>query len=91
GRQELAGELIEDLPGALWRRAMLEACRAAAVPAMRRVVIGVDPPASADGDACGIVVCGLGEDGVAHVLADTSVEKASPDTWARAVAAAASA
>lgn len=91
GRQELAGELIEDLPGALWRRAMLEACRAATVPAMRRVVIGVDPPASADGDACGIVVCGLGEDGVAHVLADASVEKASPDTWARAVAAAASA
>ncbi|WP_226018160.1 DNA-packaging protein [Novosphingobium sp. FKTRR1] len=91
GRQELDGELIEDLPGALWRRGLLEACRTGAVPAMNRVVIGVDPPASAEGDACGIVVCGLGEDGLAHVLADASVEKASPDTWARAVAAAAAA
>jgi phage terminase large subunit-like protein len=49
------------------------------------VVVGVDPPASAQGDACGIVVCALGEDGTAHVLADASVEKASPERWARAV------
>ena len=27
-------------------------------------MIGVDPPASAEGDACGIVVCALGEDGI---------------------------
>jgi len=52
-------------------------------------VIGVDPPASAEGDACGIVVCALGEDGVARVLADASVRKARPERWARAVAGAA--
>ena len=87
GRQELDGELIDDLPGALWTRALLETCReTAAVPAMKRVIVGVDPPASAAGDACGIVVCGLGDDGVARVLTDATVEKASPERWARAVA-----
>ena len=92
GRQELDGELIADLPGALWTRAMLEQAREAAPnsPAIR-VVIGVDPPASAAGDACGIVVCALSEDGLARVLADCSVEKASPEKWARAVAKAAEA
>ncbi|WP_292947255.1 terminase family protein [Novosphingobium sp.] len=87
GRQELDGELIDDLPGALWTRALLEVCReTTAVPAMKRVIVGVDPPASAEGDACGIVVCGLGDDGVARVLTDATVEKASPERWARAVA-----
>lgn len=90
GRQELDGELIEDLPGALWTRALLEDCREAAASSPSvRVVIGVDPPASADGDACGILVCAVGEDGVARVLADASVTKPSPERWARAVAGAA--
>jgi phage terminase large subunit-like protein len=55
-----------------------------------RVVVGVDPPASADGDACGIVVAGR-RDGKLYVLADLSVEGASPERWARAVAGAAAA
>jgi phage terminase large subunit-like protein len=90
GRQELYGELIEEIEGALWSRALLEGCReeAASCPA-KRVVIGVDPPASSDGDACGIVVCALGEDGVARVLADKSVRRATPERWARAAAEAA--
>ena len=54
----------------------------------RRVVVGVDPPAGVDGDARGIVVCGLGEDGVGYVLADLSVGGLSPKGWARKVAAA---
>jgi phage terminase large subunit-like protein len=92
GRQELDGELIADLPGALWTRTTLEQAREAAPSSPPvRVVIGVDPPASASGDACGIVVCALGEDGLARVLADCSVEKASPEKWARAVAKAAEA
>lgn len=96
GRQELEGELIEDVEGALWNRALLERCRARHVPAgengagpLARVVVAVDPPASATGDACGIVVAGLGQDGRAYVIADASVEKATPEGWARAVAAAA--
>ena len=55
------------------------------------MVVGVDPPASADGDDCGIIVCGLGEDGIGYVLADQSVGGLSPEGWARAVVAAAEA
>ena len=98
GRQELDGELIEDVEGALWSRDLLERCRAVHVPAgkdgaapLSRVVVAVDPPASATGDACGIVVAGIGHDGRAYVIADASVEKATPEGWARAVAAAAAA
>ena len=98
GRQELDGELIEEVEGALWRRDLLERCRTGHVPGredgaalLSRVVVGVDPPASAHGDACGIVVVGLGPDGRAYVVADASVEKATPEGWARAVATAAAA
>jgi len=93
GRQELDGELIEELEGALWSRALIEACRQNDIPHMRRVLIGVDPPAGTlsgkSGDACGIIAVGLGADGKGYVLADCSVEDKSPEGWARAVADAA--
>jgi phage terminase large subunit-like protein len=88
GRQELDGELIEDFEGALWSRDLVERCRAQAVPPMKRIVIGVDPPATKGGDACGIVVVGEGADGKAYALADCSVKGRSPEGWARAVAGA---
>jgi phage terminase large subunit-like protein len=91
GRQELLGEFLEDAEDALWTRDLVERCRAACAPQMRRIVIGVDPPVSAGGDACGIVAVGLGADGKAYVLADHSVKGRSPEGWARAVAAAAEA
>ena len=87
GRQELGGELIEEIDGALWSRALLERCREEPGKTDHaRIVVAVDPPASATGDACGIVVAALGQDGVGRVLADCSVAKASPERWARAVA-----
>ncbi|AEG47899.1 hypothetical protein Sphch_0199 [Sphingobium chlorophenolicum L-1] len=90
GRQELDGELIEEVEGALWSRDLLERCRVAHVRGtLARVVVAVDPPASVHGDACGIVVVGLGGDGRAYVIADATVEGATPEGWARAVAAAA--
>jgi phage terminase large subunit-like protein len=67
---------------------MMEQCRCEAPAAFDRVVVAVDPPVSADGDACGIVVAGRRE-GKLYVLADYSVERASPERWARAVASAA--
>lgn len=91
GRQELDGELIDDVEGALWTRNLIGKCRGYPSGALRRVLIGVDPPASADGDACGIVVCGLGRDGLGYVLDDRSVRGLSPEGWAREVAAAAAA
>lgn len=90
GRQELGGELIEEVEGALFPRALLEAARAAAPGEFARVVVGVDPPASAAG-TCGIVVCAADAAGVAYVLADASVSGASPERWAASVAAAAEA
>ncbi len=87
GRQELDGELLEDIEGALWNRSLLEACRVRwSAEAFARVVIGVDPPAGLSGDACGIIVCARLEDGGGAVLADCSVQGASPEGWARAVA-----
>ncbi|MFM5918206.1 MAG: DNA-packaging protein [Novosphingobium sp.] len=89
GRQELEGEVLAEAEGALWTRAMLEGARELGKFTPVRVVVAVDPPASEHGDACGIVVCAACEDGIARVLADASVEKASPERWARAVANAA--
>lgn len=91
GRQELDGELIEAVEGALWTRALLDRQRVREAPKLVRVVIGVDPPAGSAregaGDACGIVACGLGRDGMGYVLEDASVRGASPAGWAQAVAA----
>lgn len=87
GRQELDGELIGDVAGALWPRALIERQRTAQAPDLTRVVVGVDPPAGVDGDACGIVAAGVGRDGHGYVIEDASVVGASPERWARAVAA----
>lgn len=91
GRQELGGELIEEMEGALWSRSLIERCRARAVAGTRRVVIGVDPPAgaSAGSDACGIVAVALGQDGAAYVIEDATAQGLSPEGWARIVAGAA--
>jgi phage terminase large subunit-like protein len=89
GRQELDGEIIEDLAGALWTRALIERQRLAAPDTLVRVVVGVDPPAGAASGVCGIVVAGLDGAGRGHVLADASIAGARPEAWARAVVAAA--
>lgn len=89
GRQELDGELIDDVEGALWTRAMIDAAFTERTPDLRRVVIGVDPPAGSKGDACGIIAVGLCAEGRANVLDDASVSGASPEGWARKVAEAA--
>jgi phage terminase large subunit-like protein len=89
GRQELEGELIADLEGALWSRELIERCRGAAPVEFVRVVIGVDPAASSGGDACGIVAVGKDAGGTAWVLGDHSISGRSPQGWARAVASAA--
>lgn len=89
-RQEIDGELLEDIEGALWTRSLLEQAREqGAVPEHARVVVAIDPPASAGGDECGIVVAALGVDGIARLLADASLGGAAPAGWARRVAEAA--
>lgn len=89
GRQELAGELVDDLENALWNRALLERQRVAAAPELVRVVVGVDPPAGTltgrGGDQCGIVAVGRDADGDGYVLEDASVAGSTPEAWANAV------
>lgn len=87
GRQEIGGELLEDVPGALWTWAMLEDRRSA--PDLVRVVVAVDPAVTSgeDSDETGIVVAGLGVDQRGYVLADRSC-RLSPDGWARRAVAA---
>lgn len=97
GRQELAGELLDDVPGALWTLSVIDATRADFPPTeLDRIVVGVDPmvgPAgdepeeSGGGSETGIVVAGADADGHGWVLDDASVS-GSPRAWAEAVVAA---
>jgi len=87
GRQELDAELVEDNDAALWRRAWIDGARVRVAPALERVVVAVDPPASAGGDACGIVVAGrTTNEGDAYVLADLSSDGLTPGQWSARVA-----
>ncbi len=90
GRQELNGELIDEIEGALFKRSLIEAARVRCAPELERIVVAVDPPVTAGegADECGIVVAGarLGE---AYVLADRSVQGLSPMAWASRVVEAA--
>lgn len=86
GRQELDGELIADREDALWTREVLDALRQRVPGPLSRIVVAVDPPATASSQSCcGIVVAGLDGLGRAVVLADRSVTGASPAGWANAV------
>lgn len=85
--QELDGVIVET-DGGLFRAEDLARCRAARPARLDRVVVAVDPPATAGGDACGIVVVARRDDR-AFVLADETARGLSPAAWAaRAVAAA---
>lgn len=84
GRQELEGELIEDVEGALWRRPQLEALRRDHPQHLMRICVAVDPPASSHdkSDACGIIVAAIDADGFGWVLEDATIQGAKPEEWA---------
>jgi predicted phage terminase large subunit-like protein len=85
GRQEVYGQLIEDVEGALWTRQMIDAAgQPRFLPPMKRVVVAIDPAVSSteQSDETGIVVAGVGMDGHGYVLEDAS-GRYTPDTWAR--------
>jgi phage terminase large subunit-like protein len=87
GRQEVNGELLDRVDGALWSRDSLDKCRKPLENIeLSRIVVGVDPPAGAG--TCGIVVVGRDHEGMAWVLADASVADTGPADWAAAVASA---
>ena len=71
GRQELHGEILEDVEGALWTWEMIEPDRVAIAPQFQRVVVSVDPAGGAKraNDETGIVVVGRAGEHL-YVLAD---------------------
>ena len=81
--QELEGLIVEN-DGALFQAEDLVRARGSRPAELETIVVAVDPPASAHGDACGIVVAGR-KDGRAYVLADRSQGGLSPLGWARRV------
>jgi hypothetical protein len=88
------GEFADATPNALFPDEVIDTwrCQGDALPQLVRVVVAVDPSGSddqdnADNDAIGIVVCGVGIDGIAYVLEDCTV-KAGPATWGRVAASA---
>ena len=94
GRQELLGELLDDVPGALWTYDMIDNARCRdktpeqLLPLMRRVVVSVDPSGASNmtdegADEIGIIVAGEHQDGSFYVLADRTL-RGSPQQWARA-------
>lgn len=89
GRQEVYAEILDDNPGALWKRENLDEHRVSHVPELSRVVVAIDPAVtSTDGsDETGIVVMGKGTDGDLYVLDDVSM-RGSPMQWATAAVAA---
>lgn len=90
GRQELAGEILDDNPGALWKRSQIDADRLQVLPAgvtLVRIVVGLDPSCTDTGDEAGIIVGAKGSDGRYYALDDASLQ-GSPDAWARATIAA---
>jgi phage terminase large subunit-like protein len=90
GRQEIHAELLLDVPGALWKLATIQANRLRDVDIERltRIVVGVDPAASADDESSetGIVVAGVDGHGEGYVLEDASL-RGTPLEWASAVVA----
>ncbi len=84
GRQELEAELLDEVPGAYWTHAGLDADRVRVVPELSRIELAVDPSGGdTEGhDEQGIVVAGRGKDGHMYVLDDASC-RLSPDGWGK--------
>jgi len=89
--QELYGEMLDDVEGALWILEMIDSARQGALPPSAPLrVIGVDPSVAENPrDECGIVVCASTADRDlykrhAWVMEDASIH-GSPEVWASRV------
>lgn len=86
GRQELYGELLEDIEGALWTWAMIEQACGLWIPdaEFTRIGVAIDPAVTSteDSDLVGIVAAGRRTDGLGAVIDDRSIQGVSPNAWA---------
>jgi hypothetical protein len=82
-RQEILAEDIDEAPGALWTRELINNTRITEYPDLVRIVVGVDPPGSQKNE-CGIIVAGKDSNGHGYVIDDRSL-LGSPGEWADAV------
>ena len=93
GRQELLAEILEDMPGALWTRGMIETARVRPQDVkwdlIIRIVVAVDPAVTNTeaSNETGIVVVGLTRSHHIIVIDDLSARD-SPLGWAKTVKAA---
>jgi hypothetical protein len=82
-KMEIMAEDVNQAPGALWQRGDIDKYRVLKVPENQdRVVVGVDPSATSEGDEAGVIV-GATSGGEGYCLADESLQ-GSPLTWAKA-------
>jgi phage terminase large subunit-like protein len=85
GRQELNGEVLGDMPGALWQLGAIDLYRIkeSDLPDLQRIVVAVDPAVTStdDSDDHGIIVAGTA-DNRGFVIEDAST-RGSPVDWAR--------
>jgi phage terminase large subunit-like protein len=89
GRQELEGEILDDVPGALWHRGLIEMLRVSVTPELTRIVVAIDPSATSteSADEAGVVVAGVDALGEGYILDDLSA-RTSPSLWAAAAVSA---
>lgn len=85
-RMEILAEDVDEAPGAMWTRAIIENGRTLKAPALDRIVVSIDPSATSTGDEAGVMTCGSAGDHL-YVLEDNSLQGA-PLEWARAAVAA---
>lgn len=80
------GHWLDDAEGMLWNRALIDRCRIWIKPELNRIVVAVDPAATAkmESDETGIIVCGKDSQGKGYVLEDLS-GKYSPSEWGSVV------
>jgi phage terminase large subunit-like protein len=83
GQQELYAKILEDVPGALWTRDIIEAHRVKDHPRLVRIVVAIDPATTSTEESCetGIIVAGRGDDGHGYVLGDLT-RRDTPRGWA---------
>jgi PBSX family phage terminase large subunit len=83
-RHLFLGEWLDDAEGLLWNMALIERLRVSVKPEFKRLVVAIDPAATAnsESDETGITVQAIDFNGIGYVIEDLS-GKYSPNEWAK--------